>query len=261
MQTIVLATQKGGSGKSTLAISLAVAAQQAGHTVRLIETDRQGTASNWQRRRTVEGPIVEAVYDAKMIEHRLEAYARDGVTVTIIDTASGINAATTAAIRHCDICLIPARPSVPDIEATAPTLSVVRAWRKPFAFVLNQTPIRGGQRVSDATTALDNDAPRDIAEVLAQPMMAMRNDHQDALAAGLGVSELAPNAKSGQEIRRLWRWTTGRIAGNLVMQEASELAEVEFPIMLQPEADDAPATAPHAYPTWADNGVHWETGF
>ena len=51
MQTIVLATQKGGSGKSTLAISLALAAIQAGHTVRLIETDSQGTLSNWQRRR------------------------------------------------------------------------------------------------------------------------------------------------------------------------------------------------------------------
>ena len=51
MQTIVLATQKGGSGKSTLAIGLALAAIQAGHTVRLIETDSQGTLSNWQSRR------------------------------------------------------------------------------------------------------------------------------------------------------------------------------------------------------------------
>ena len=48
MQTIVLATQKGGAGKSTLAIGLARAAIQAGHTVRLIETDAQGTLSNWQ---------------------------------------------------------------------------------------------------------------------------------------------------------------------------------------------------------------------
>lgn len=43
MHTIVLATQKGGSGKSTLAIGLALAAKQAGFTVRLIETDPQGT--------------------------------------------------------------------------------------------------------------------------------------------------------------------------------------------------------------------------
>ena len=41
MHTIVLATQKGGSGKSTLAIGLALAAKQAGFTVRLIETIRR----------------------------------------------------------------------------------------------------------------------------------------------------------------------------------------------------------------------------
>ena len=63
MQTIVLATQKGGSGKSTLAIGLALAAMEAGHTVRLIETDPQGTLSNWQNRRTYAEPIVEPVYD------------------------------------------------------------------------------------------------------------------------------------------------------------------------------------------------------
>jgi chromosome partitioning protein len=62
MHTIVLATQKGGSGKSTLAIGLALAAIQAGHSVRLIETDSQGTLSNWQNRRPYAEPIVEPVY-------------------------------------------------------------------------------------------------------------------------------------------------------------------------------------------------------
>jgi chromosome partitioning protein len=61
MHTIVLATQKGGSGKSTLAIGLALAAMQDGHTVRMIETDPQGTISNWKRRRTNAEPVVEAV--------------------------------------------------------------------------------------------------------------------------------------------------------------------------------------------------------
>ena len=123
MQTIVLATQKGGSGKSTLAIGLALAAVQAGHTVRLMETDSQGTLSNWQARRVDTEPVVEPVYSAGEIEQRLQALDRSGVTLTIIDTASGVSAATTAAIRYADLCLIPARPSIVDIEATAPTLS------------------------------------------------------------------------------------------------------------------------------------------
>jgi chromosome partitioning protein len=137
MQTIVLATQKGGSGKSTIAIGLALAAQEAGHNVRLLETDQQGTLSNWQRRRGSAKPLVETIYNAREMEARLQSLARDGVTLAIIDTAGGITAATTEAVRYCDFCLIPARPSVVDIEASAATLELVRAWRKPFAFILD----------------------------------------------------------------------------------------------------------------------------
>jgi chromosome partitioning protein len=261
MHTIVLATQKGGSGKSTLAIGLALAAQQAGHNVRLIETDKQGTLSNWQSRRGLAEPIVEAVYDAGNIEHRLQALELGGVTLTVVDTASGINAATTAAIRYGDLCLIPTRPSVADIEATAATLSVARAWRTPFAFILNQTPIRGGHRVSDATAALDEEAPRDIAEVLANPFIVMRNDHQDALASGLGVCEYAPSGKSAEEIRNLWQWVDRKLNGEVAACEelGSELAEVEFPIMLAPTP--AVAIAPmQPQPIWADANPPWDAG-
>ena len=76
MQTIVLATQKGGSGKTTLAIGLALAAIQAGHTVRLIETNSQGTLSNWQTRRPYAEPIVEPVYAAGDVEQRLQMLDR-----------------------------------------------------------------------------------------------------------------------------------------------------------------------------------------
>jgi chromosome partitioning protein len=210
MQTIVLATQKGGSGKSTLAIGLALAAIQAGHTVRLIETDSQGTLSNWQSRRIYAEPMVEPVYIAGEIEQRLQSLDRSGVTLTIIDTAGGVSAATTAAIRYADLCLIPARPSIADIEATAPTLSIIRAWNKPFAFVLNQTPIRG-QRVTNAATALGDGAALDLAGVLALPYIVMRNDHQDALSAGLAVNEYAPAGKSADEVRGLWQWVETKL--------------------------------------------------
>src|SRR6476620_6037739 len=172
MHTIVLATQKVGSGKSTLAIGLARAAIHAGHNVRLIETDTQGTLSNWQDRRPYAEPPVEPVYIAADVEQRLQQIAGEGVTITIIDTARGVSAATTAAIRHADLCLIPARPSVADIEAATSTLSTVRAWNKPFAFVLNQTAIRG-QRIANAATALGDEAERELGEVLAQPFIAM----------------------------------------------------------------------------------------
>ena len=244
MHTIVLATQKGGSGKSTLAIGLALAAKQAGHIVRLIETDTQGTLSNWQCRRSIAEPLVDTVYGASDIEHRLQSLERGGVTLAIVDTAGGPSAATTAAIRHADLCLIPARPSLADIEATASTLDVVRAWKRPFAFVLNQTPIRG-QRINGATSALADEAARDLDDVLAQPFIVMRNDHQDALGAGLAVGEYAPASKSADEIRGLWRWVEARLNGGVTAGEhrADKLGERQFPIMLMPAPAEQVAAA------------------
>jgi len=226
MQTIVLATQKGGSGKSTLAIGLALAAIQAGHTVRLIETDSQATLSNWQTRRVFADPMVEPVYTVGEIEPKLQSLSRSGVTITIIDTAAGVSAVTAAAIRHADLCLIPARPSVADIEATASTLSIVRSAKKPFAFVLNQTPIRG-QRLSGAAATLGEEAALDISDVLAQPFIVMRNDHQDALGAGLSVIEYAPTGKSADEIRGLWQWVETKL---------QNMAAEKKPVLHLPEA-------------------------
>lgn len=239
MHTIVLATQKGGSGKSTLAIGLALAAIQAGHTVRLIETDSQGTLSNWQGRRPYAEPLVEPIYSAGDIEGKLQSLADSDVTVTIIDTAGGSNAATTAAIRYADLCLIPSRPSVADVEATASTLSIAHAWHTPFAFILNQTPIRG-HRVSNAATVLGDELSDDLARVVAQPYIVMRNDHQDALGLGLAVNEFAPSGKSADEIRGLWRWVENRLNGGVSAQERLMLST------LPASPDIAPAIFPKA---------------
>ncbi|MBR0967494.1 ParA family protein [Bradyrhizobium diazoefficiens] len=227
MHTIVLATQKGGSGKSTLAVGLALAARQAGFTVRLIETDPQGTLSNWLRRRNKDDVVVEPIYHAADIEPRLRMLADSGLQLAIVDTAAGLSAATTAAIRYCDLCLIPTRPSVVDIEATASTLSVARAWRKPYSFVLNQTPIRG-QRIDNAAGTLAEEAALDLTDVLARPLIVMRNDHQDSLASGLAVNEFAPSGKSTEEICSLWQWIEARLnisATNILIDQVISAAD------------------------------------
>ncbi len=147
-----------------------------------------------------------------------ESLDRSGVTLVIIDTAGGLSAATTAAIRYADLCLIPSRPSVADVEATASTLSLARAWNTPFAFVLNQTPIRG-QRVSNAAIVLGDEISDDLSSVVAQPYIVMRNDHQDALGLGLAVIEYAPSGKSADEVRGLWQWVETRLNGGVSADE------------------------------------------
>ncbi|WP_422678716.1 hypothetical protein [Bradyrhizobium ottawaense] len=75
---------------------------------------------------------------------------------------------------------------------------------------MNQTPIRG-QRIDNAANTLAEEAALDLSDVLARPLIVMRNDHQDSLANGRAVSEFAPNGKSADEIRGLWRWIETRL--------------------------------------------------
>ncbi|CAN5501549.1 ParA family protein [soil metagenome] len=240
MQTIVFATRKGGSGKSTLAIGLAIAAIQGGHTVRLIETDPQGTLSNWRRRRSEAEPSVETISEAGDVAQLLAMFARDGVTLAIIDTASGASHVTTAAIGAADLVLIPVRPSVADIESTAPTLRAVRACGRPFSFVLNQAAVRG-QRTDSAAATLGEGGALEAAGLLAMPYIVMRNDHQDALGLGLSVSEYAQNGKSAEEIRALWTWVSQKLSPMPLVDEHGVIYHA-----------DARDTVPTIFPLPAD---------
>jgi chromosome partitioning protein len=148
-----------------------------------------------------------------------------GVTLTIIDTAGGDNAAITAAIRYADLCLIPARPSTADVEATASTLGIARAWNTPFAFVLKQTPIRG-QRANNAAIGLGGELSDDLSSVVALPYIVIRNDHQNALASGLAVVEYAPDSKSADEVRDLWRWVETRLKCGITLEGAQMIGAI-----------------------------------
>lgn len=204
MYVVALVTQKGGSGKSTLAVGLAVAAMERGERVALIEADPQGTIWRWKERRGDSYPRVERLADPADTEPVLARLKADGAWLTIIDTAATNNAAALRAIAASDLCLIPARPSPADIEAAVPTLIAIRRLNRRFAFVLNQTPARGG-RLSEAATSLNS------LGHLALPYIVQRNDHQDALGAGLGVTEYARGGKASEEIVELWRWVFNKL--------------------------------------------------
>jgi len=42
-------------------------------------------------------------------------------------------------------------------------------------------------------------------------LLVQRNDYQDALGAGLGVTEFAPEGKASEEIRALWGWVSKQL--------------------------------------------------
>jgi chromosome partitioning protein len=203
MKAIAFVTQKGGSGKSTLCINLAIAAQEAGRSVCILEMDRQATISDWAEHRDSETPEVAQI-DATQLDDlitRLHGFDYDYV---FIDTPGVDSPGTLSAIRAADLCVIPCRPTPADLRAFKPTLAAIYRLEKRFAFVLNQTPPRS-YRVRDAADGLA------VLGVLPDVNVVMRNDHQDAIGMGKGVTEYNPTGQAAKEIRHLWGWIEKRM--------------------------------------------------
>ena len=205
MKAITFVTQKGGSGKSTLCISLAVAAQEAGQSVCILEMDRQATVTDWAEHRRADTPEVAQI-DATQLDDIMARLRSSDFDYVFIDTPGVDSPGSLAAIRAADPCVIPCRPTPADLRAFKPTLAAIYRLEKKFAFVLNQTPPRS-YRVRDASDGLA------VLGVLPDVNIVMRNDHQDALGMGQGVTEYNPTGQAAFEVRRLWTWIEKRSQG------------------------------------------------
>jgi chromosome partitioning protein len=214
LRAIVFVAQKGGAGKTTLAAMLAVAGAQSGEKVLAIDVDPQGSLSVWGDRRNGNGQTGERLVVDRLAADRmrhlpalLDALAAKGFTLVVLDTAGVDDATTHQVIAAVDLCLMPARPTRLDIEASRRTFRTAIALGKPTAFLLNHCPptIRS-PRAIEAAEGLKT------LGVLADPIITSRADFPDAVAAGLGVTEYAPTGKAAIEIAVLWRWVHTRLA-------------------------------------------------
>lgn len=212
MRSIAFVTQKGGSGKTTLAASLAVAAADAGERVITLDLDPQASLVRWGERRqgaNARNKVMVEPLEAERLPRLcaiLEGLAGVGFTLAIFDTAGADSAAARLVTEAADLCLLPARPTRLDVDATAATFRAVYLAKRKAAFVLNQCPpIYRSARASESAKGLTH------LGVLAEPMLSARMDFQDAMAAGLGVTEYARGGRAAQEVEALWSWIRGQL--------------------------------------------------
>jgi chromosome partitioning protein len=213
MRSIAFLTQKGGAGKTTLAASLAATAASTGEKVIVLDLDPLQSLVRWAERRESAKPankvIVEPLERDRLPHLRtiLEGLAGAGFTLAIFDTSGADATAVRLVSEVADLCLLPARPTCLDVEATAATFRAVFLAKRKAAFVLNQCPSSyQSMRASEAAKRLIS------LGVLAEPMLSARMVFQDAIAAGLGVTEYALLSKAAEEIATLWKWSRSQLA-------------------------------------------------
>ncbi len=200
MNVIVFASRKGGSGKSTLAAHLAAQIKSTKPCL-LIDADPQGSLTLWHKLRGTNEPPIKAAINS--VTGIVAAARRDGVEWVLIDTPPNTSAVVEDAIRNATMVIIPARPSVFDVNAVQETIQTCRAARKPYAVVLNGAPARRDEVESPIVTIAREALAKFRAPVWGG-QITNRADLLMALGHGEGVREYYAEGRAAAEIARLW---------------------------------------------------------
>ena len=204
MQTIGVLSQKGGAGKTTLSVHLAVAAQQEGYRVAIIDLDPQATARKWGDKRQEAEPEVVGDH-AERLPQLAEAARANGADLLIIDTAPNADRASLTAARLADFILIPCRPAAFDLEAIEATRDLAVIAKKPAFVVLNSAPVRSAV-TDEARRGLQAQGAKVCPHVL-----HLRVAYSHSVIDGRTAMELEPGGKAAEEVRVLFKWTCGQV--------------------------------------------------
>src|SRR5215472_19304152 len=217
MLVVVMAAQKGGCGKTTLCGHLAVEAENTGSgPVAIIDTDPQGSLSQWWNARSAETPQFAKV-GARDLESALGHLKRSGISLVLIDTPPAISESIAQVIAHADLVLIPTRPSPHDLRAVGATVDIAERHGKPVIFVINAATARA-RITSESAVALSQHG------TVAPVTIHHRVDFAASMIDGRTVGEVVPDSQSAREVTELWLYIQGKLSR--IVRDPALLPEV-----------------------------------
>jgi chromosome partitioning protein len=217
MRTIAVVARKGGSGKTTLAVHLALAGYLRGMRTVLADADPQRSASEALKGRAGPGPRWVETSGPKLFA-LLDASARAGHELLIVDTPCGPEQEVGAAIAVADLVLIAVRPTFLDIAAAVRTIDTARRLGRPARLVLNQAfSPRLGYEPPSVLKALE--ALRFSGLPVCPVVIRTRAVMQTALATGRSAEEFGPSPAE-RDIAALWRSVNEAVAKPTLLKRA-----------------------------------------
>ena len=165
-----------------------------------MDLDPQATAASWGDRRESDLPVVVSAQPPRLARV-LDAAARQGVDLAVVDTAPRVEQSAVAAARAADLVVVPCRPAVYDLETVAATVDVIRAVAPATRFlcVLNGVPPRG-PRQPQARQLLD-----EMGVPVCSASLGLRAAVDYAAAAGASAQEYEPRGKAAAEITAVYQ--------------------------------------------------------
>jgi chromosome partitioning protein len=208
VKVLAIIGQKGGNGKTTIALGLAVAASLAGRAVAVIDLDPQATATNWSDRRGDETPAVVSCQVSRL-EQVLDAAAKQGAQLAIIDTPGKSTDALIAAAKAADFVLMPIQPQLFDIETLGSLKDVLTLAGNPRAAVLvNRAPVQGKRHAETQEAAVAQ------GFTVCPVVVFSRAAHGDAGNIGKTAVDYDPKGKAAQEMAELYDYIAISLEGS-----------------------------------------------
>lgn len=211
MKILAVISQKGGAGKTTLATALAVAAQHDRKQVALFDLDPQASACFWSDRRKatspdgIEAPPVRDV-NWNRLRFALDSMREAGADLIVIDCPPQQRDIANEAIQFADMILVPTRPEVIDLHATAETIRAVQQQGKRAFVVLSACPISGPE-IAETESWITDSMQAELVPV----RIHQRKSYSRAMASGLTAQEYEPESKAAAEIAQLYMFTCAQL--------------------------------------------------
>jgi chromosome partitioning protein len=206
MATIAIVSQKGGSGKTTLALNLAVAATNDKRIACVIDTDPQATAAAWGDWRGDTRPEVITSPPARLGK-TIQAAAKAGAELIVIDTPPHADAAAREAVRAADLVLVPTRPRAFDLHAIEATAELIGYARKPAFVIFNAVPPRATHLIVEVSEFVEG-----LGLKVCPVRLGDRAAFHHYASAGEVAVEGDPAGKAAAEVDALWQWVRQRLA-------------------------------------------------
>jgi chromosome partitioning protein len=190
MLTIAVLNRKGGVGKTTIAVNLACELDARGRRVVLVDTDAQGTASDWSA--AGDSGVMVVKIDRATLDRDLPKL--DGqFDVCVVDGAAKAEMMTVSAVKAADIVVMPISPSAADIWAAAETAEIVKAryellGRPKGLFVISRAVVG---------TTLEGEAERALMS-FDLPVLEARTHQRVAYVRSLGEGSYASNTSDSK---------------------------------------------------------------
>jgi chromosome partitioning protein len=205
MKQLLVLGPKGGVGKTTMVRNLAVCAALSGYATATLDTDRQGTLTDWHELRPDSlQPIRNFHFPFREITSPPESI--DGIDLLIIDTPASVEdhaEAMRILVSAADFILLPTGVRGEEMRSLRGTLTALREFSRPISVVLNiikpnLTETRAARRGLSVGVDVAPAGLPDLAEV-----------HR-TYDAGIGIVEMR-GAKAAEAMWKIWHFVSERM--------------------------------------------------